>query len=184
MISLITIDLGSIEYYDSTENEFVYEDGGKVRFEYSLRMLYAWEGTWKKAFLKDSKELTTEEAIDFYMKMALDPIDMKFMTGKVMEALSNYVNDSQTATTFTNSQNGNTSPSEKGKTYTSEELYAMMITANVPLEFEDRNLNRLITILRIISTKNTPPSKMSKTDVYRQNANLNAERKKRLNTKG
>lgn len=180
---MITIDLGTLEYYDSEKNEFVYEEGGKVRFEYSLKMLYEWEGKWKKAFLKGNKNLTTEEAVDFYIMMALDPIDKKFMTGEAMETLSKYVNDPQTATTFADGQNGNTSPS-KGKIFTSEELYAMMITSNVPLDFENRNLNRLITILRVISVQNTPPKKMSKNDIYRQNAALNAERKARLNTKG
>lgn len=182
---MITIDLGSLEYYDSSKNEFVYEEGGKARFEYSLKMLYEWEGKWKKAFLKDNKDLTTEEAVDFYMTMALDPIDQKFMTGEVMETLSKYINDSQTATTFTDlkGQNENNSLS-KGKVYTSEELYAMMITSNVPLDFENRNLNRLIAILRIISAQNNPPKKMSTNEIYKQNATLNAERKARLNTKG
>lgn len=186
MIYLITIDLGSIEYYDSEKNEFVYEDGGKVRFEYSLKMLYEWEGKWKKPFLKESQDLTSEEALDFYMMMALDPIDEKFMTGEVMKKLSDYINDSQTATKFSshgNSQNGNNTPS-KGKVYTAEELYAMMITAQIPLEFENRNLNRLITILRVISNNNEPPKKMSKQDILRQNAQLNAERRRRMKTRG
>lgn len=183
---MIIIELGTVEYYDSGKNEFIYEVGGKSRFEYSLKMLYEWEGKWKKAFLKDNKNLTAEEALDFYIMMALDPIDKKFMTIEVMNTLSEYVNDSQTATTFTDSskgQNGNNSPS-KGKTFTSEELYAMMITSNVPLDFENRNLNRLLTILRVISVQNNPPKKMSKNDIYRQNATLNAERKAKLNTKG
>lgn len=181
---MITINLGQLEYYNSAENEFIYEQGGVVRFEYSLKVLYEWEGVWKKPFLKDQAGLTNEEVIDFYLRMALDPIDKKFMTRDVMETLSEYVRDPQTATTFTDHVNGQNANKTSSKTFTSEELYAMMIASNIPLEFENRNLNRLITILRIVSTKNSPPKKMSKNDIYKQNATLNAQRKAKLKSKG
>lgn len=181
---MITIDLGTIEYYDGNLNEFVYDEGGIVRFEYSLKVLYDWEGKWKKPFLKG--ELTDNEWLDFYMMMALDPIEERFMTENVMRMLAEYISDSNTATTFTsidNGQNGNKT-SSKGKLYTAEELYAMMFEAGIDIEFETRNLNRLLVILRIISSHNSPPKKMSKNDVYRQNASLNAQRKAQMKTKG
>lgn len=181
---MITIKLGSNEYYDSESNKFVCEDGVMVRFEYSLKVLYDWEGKWRKPFLKGG--LTDAEWFDFCMMMAIDPIEEKFMTNEVIEILSDYIKDSNTATVFGSnqqSQNGNNT-SSKGKFYTSEELYALMITANVPIEFETRNLNRLLTILKIISSHNSPPKKMSKQDVYKQNASLNAQRKAKMNSKG
>lgn len=181
---MITIDLGNIEFYDSTKNEFVYEHGGIVRFEYSLRALYEWEGKWKKPFLKNDKELTGEELIDFYMKMALDPIDIRFMTIDVMKKLSEYINDPQTATVFTDKSDGSSRNKKSNKTFTSEELYAMMTASNVPLDFENRNLNRLMVVLRIISNYNNPPKKMSRNDILKENARLNAERKAKLNSKG
>jgi hypothetical protein len=180
---VLTIDLGTIEYYDGNSNQFVYDDVGVVRFEYSLKVLYDWEGKWKKPFLKG--ELTDEELVDFYMMMALDPIKEEALTDDVMEKLSTYIGDSGTATkfySFDNGQNGNSSAS--GKTYTAEELYALMISANVPIEFENRNLNRLLVILRIISSHNSPPKKMSKEEIYRQNRELNAQRRAQLKTKG
>lgn len=181
---MLTLDLGVIEYYDSKNNEFIYEEGGIVRFEYTLKVMYEWEGRWKKPFLKG--ELTNEELFDFYIRMAIDPIDPRFMTEKVMNVLSDYIGDSQTATVFSSGvegQNGNKT-SSKGKIYTAEEIYALMVMANVPLEFENRNLNRLLTMLKIISSYNSPPKKMSKSDIYKQNAQLNAARKRKLNTKG
>lgn len=162
----------------------MYEEGGTVRFEYSLKVVYDWEGKWQKSFLKG--ELTDDEWFDFYMMMALDPIDEKFMTHEVMDTLAKYIGNSNTATKFSSNQqgqNGNNG-STKGKIYTAEELYALMVMANVPLEFEYRNLNRLLVTLRIISSYNNPPKKMSKQDVYRQNASLNAQRKAKLQTKG
>lgn len=178
---MITIDLGTIEYFDSNTNEFVYDEGGIVRFEYSLKVLYDWEGKWKKPFLKGN--LTEEELVDFYMTMALDPIKEQFITNNVMNMLSNYIADSHTATTFTTTPDGQ-SGSAKSKVYTAEEIYALMSKDNIPLEFENRNLNRLLVILRIIATYNAPPKKMSKHDVMRQNASLNAQRKAQMKTKG
>jgi hypothetical protein len=180
---LISVDLGTIEYYDSNSNEFVYETGGIVRFEYTLRVVYDWEAKWKKPFLKGG--LTEEETVDFYTMMALDPIKKTFLTGEVMSILSKYISDPQTATTFSQGgQNDNQQSSKSGKIYTAEEVYALMFVAQVPLEWEDRNLNRLLTILRIISIYNNPPKKMSNEDIIKQNRELNAQRRAQLKTKG
>lgn len=181
---MITIDLGTIEYYDGKTNQFVYDEGGTVRFEYSLKAIYDWENKWKKPFLKGN--LTNREMVDFYMTMALDPVKEEFMTDEVMEKLASYIADSNTATTFATPQEGQNggNPFSKGKVYTAEELYALMFMASVPLEFETRNLNRLLVVLKIISSYNNPPKKMSKQDIYKQNAELNRMRKQQMNTKG
>jgi hypothetical protein len=181
---MITIDLGMIEYYDGKSNEFVYDEGGIVRFEYSLKVLYDWESKWRKPFLKGG--LTDDEQIDFFMMMALDPIKKEFLTRDVMKTLSDYITDTNTATTFTTlpEDEGGKATVNKSKLYTAEEIYALMFSSGIPLEFENRNLNRLLTILRIISTHNTPPKKMSKQDVLKQNASLNAQRKAMLKSKG
>jgi hypothetical protein len=181
--SVITIDLGTIEYYDSSTNQFVYATGGIVRFEYSLKVIYDWECKWLKPFLKGG--LTDEEMVDFYAMMALDPIDKEFLTLEVQAILSKYIESSHTATTFTTYDEGqNGSNSSKGKIYTAEELYALMFTAQVPIEFENRNINRLFVILKIIQSYNEPPKNMSKSDILRQNSELNAKRRAMLNTKG
>lgn len=180
---MITIDLGVYEYYDDYKQEFVTEKGGLARFEYSLKVLYEWESRWRKPFLKG--ELTEQESLDFYKLMAIDPIDEKFLTMEVIEILTDYVRDTNTATTFTthdSGQNGNNN--RKNKIYTAEEIYALMFSAGVPLEFENRNLNRLMIILRIIGSYNQPPKKMSRQDILRQNASLNEQRKAKLKTKG
>ncbi|MCU7525655.1 MAG: hypothetical protein HF308_14350 [Ignavibacteria bacterium] len=181
---LITINLGTLEYFDESTNQFITEDGGIVRFEYTLKTVYDWEFKWRKPFLKG--ELTEEESIDFYKMMALDPVNEGFLTGETAKLLADYIKDSSTATVFSagpEGQNGYQGPS-KGKIYTSEEIYALMFSAGVPLEFENRNLNRLMVILRIISTYNNPPKQMSQQDILRQNASINAQRRAMLNTKG
>lgn len=181
---MISIDLGRIEYFDDETSTFVYEDGGIVRFEYSLKMLYDWESKWKKPFLKGG--LTEQEWTDFCKMMALDDLNETFLTDDVKKILADYIQDTQTATTFStpnDSQNGKKT-SGKPKIYTAEEIYALMFTAGVPLEFETRNLNRLLIVLKIIGNYNTPPKKMNKQDIMKQNKSLNAQRKAMLKTRG
>jgi hypothetical protein len=178
---MLTIDLGTIEKYDSETNEFVYETGGIVRFEYSLKAIYEWEGIYKKPFL--GGELTYSEMLMIYKCMALDEFDLKFITHDIAKTLSDYISDSNTATTFSNNSPGG-QVSNKKTVHTSEEIYAMMFSSSIPLEFENRNLNRLLTILRVISVQNSPPKKMTKDEVLKQNINLNKQRKAQMNTKG
>ena len=68
---MIQIDLGTLEYYDEESNEFHYEDGGVVRFEYSLKAMYQWEAKWRIPFLKE--EHTDEGLKDFFYMIVLDP---------------------------------------------------------------------------------------------------------------
>lgn len=186
---MITLNIGAGEFYDETNNEFVYKKGVIVRFEYTLKVVYDWESRWKKPFLKGGPtevEHTEEQLIDLYKRMALDPIDEDLITGDVMSILAKYITEPQTATTFStyqNSQNGNNT-SSKGKVHTAEELYALMFSAGIPLEFENRNLNRLLVILKIIAHNNAPKKKMSHQDVIRQNAELNRQRREEMKTKG
>ncbi len=177
---MLTIDLGTLEIFDGDKNEFTYETGGIVRFEYSLKAVYEWEGKWKKPFLKG--ELTYNETIDFYKFMALDEFDTKFINDDVIKIISDYILNEGTATKFSDTKSD--TPTVKGRTHTSEEIYAMMFSAGIPLEFENRNLNRLLTILRIISVQNNPPKKMSKEEILKQNANLNKQRRAQMKTKG
>lgn len=180
---MIAIDLGTLEYYDELNNQFHYEEGGIVRFEYSLKAMYDWEAKWKKPFLAGN--YNEEELKDFFYMMAIDELDKKFLTRKTMEVLSKYIGSTQTATKFTapkTNQNGNNS--NRGKIYTAEEIYGLMFMNQVPLEFENRNLNRLLVILRVISSYNQPKQKMSQSDIYEQNRRLNEERKRKYKTKG
>ena len=178
------MNLGNTEYYDDNTNRFVYDEGVVVRFEYSLKVLYEWESKWRKPFLKG--EHTEQELVDFYKSMALDPIEDKHLTMDAMRDLADYIKDTDTATTFSsneNDQNGN-NLTKKPKIYTAEELYALMFSAGVPIDFENRNLNRLLIILKIIGSYNNPPKKMSKQDILKQNTSLNAQRKAQMKTKG
>ena len=175
----ISINLGSIEHYDSVENVFNKKDIGVVEFEYTLKAVYEWECKWKKPFLKG--DLTPEETIDIFLRMAKTKIQPEYLNLEAIKTLSDYIRDPQTATTFNITSGGSKGP---GKFQTSEEIYALMILNNVPIEFENRNLNRLMTILRIIGLKSEPPKKMTKEEVLRQNSELNRLRKEQMKSRG
>lgn len=180
---MLVIELEPLEYYDDSINEFVYVDGGTVRFEYSLKAVYDWEAKWRRPFLKGDP--TDEELVDFFLTMAIDPMDERFMTVEVMEELSQYIEDTPTATTFSkgdNNQNGDNN--HIGKSYTAEEIYGLMFMHQIPIILEERNLNRLLVILKIIGNYNQPKEKMSQGDIYAQNRKLNEERRLQYQTKG
>lgn len=175
---MITINLGVIEEYDAQTNEFNKIEGGIVRFEYSLKVVYDWEGIWRKPFL--NSKLTDEQYISLFKLMALDPLDERFINDELALTLVKYINDQSTATVFSNNDKTNNS----SKFITAEELYVTMFQAGFPLELENINLNRLMVMLRILSNKSEKPKKMSRQDVLRQNAELNRQRREALKTKG
>ena len=177
---MITIQTEELEFFDTDSETFYTEPSVSIRFEHSLKAIYEWEAMWKKPFLKG--ELTAEEWLSYYKLMALDEIEDFHLTSSVIRQLARYVSDPQTATTFRThgeGQNGN-----KGKHLTAEEIYEHMFSAQIPLEFENRNFNRLMTILRIFNNKHSEPKKMSKADVIRQNKELNKIRREKMQTKG
>lgn len=180
---MITIKIDELEFYDDKTNTFIHYPARSVDFEYSLKAVALWEGKWKEPFLSIEFREDDIRLPDFYRCMATDPtLPLEYITDKVSLELANYIGDSQTATTFS-SQN-ESKPQGRGKQYTSEEIYALMFMNSVPLEMENRNLHRLLVVLRVISVYTNPPKKMSQQEIFRQNQRLNEERKKKYNTKG
>ena len=85
-----------------------------------------------------------------------------------------------TATTFTQTDKNTV----KGEQITADLIYYYMVTFHIPFECEKWHINRLITLIRVCSEKSQPNKKMSKGEIMRRNAELNAKRKKELNTRG
>ena len=74
--------------------------------------------------------------------------------------------------------------SSTGEQITSELIYYWMIAFNVQFEWQKWHLNRLITLIEVCETKNSPPKKMSNGELMNRNRALNAANRKRFNTKG
>jgi hypothetical protein len=67
---------------------------------------------------------------------------------------------------------------------TAEIIYYWMISLKIPLEWENRHLNRLFTLIKVCNQKNAPEKKMNKRDMIAQRNMLNAQRKAAHNTQG
>lgn len=158
--------------------------GGDVVLEHSLLSVYQWESKWKKPFLVRKLQMTPEESADYIRCMVVegdvDPLAFFFIKEEDMKRIQDYMEDPMSATTFgkSNERGG------RGTVVTAEIIYWQMVVLGIPIEFEKRHLNHLLTLIKVCSIKNGPKQKMSKRDIYKSNRELNAARKKQLNTKG
>lgn len=181
---MLTINIPiSPEGWDEKKQEFVDPKVQTLQLEHSLVSLSKWESKWKKPFYS-KKEMTEEETLDYIKCMTLtknvssDVYD--HLTRENIKAVMDYIGDSMTATTFGMNEKG---PNNR-EVITSELIYYWMIASNIPFECQKWHLNRLITLIRVCSIKNTPPKKRSKRELMSRNAALNASRRQQMNTKG
>ena len=177
-----------IELWDYDTESFIVRPATReqtLQLEHSLVSLSKWESKWCKPFLSEEK-MTEEESIDYIRCMTITqnvPLEVyDNIPNGVIEEVSDYIAKPMTATWFSDS--GKKGRKKNSKAVTAEVIYHWMIALNIPVKFEKWHLNRLITLIRVCNVKNQPPKKMSKKDVMSRNAQLNAARRKQLNTKG
>lgn len=180
---MLTITIEGNETYDEVANEFSSDGDVLVHLEHSLLSVSKWESIHQKPFLSSEKK-TTEEVLDYIRCMILDPILdpdlLKRVTQRNLEEIQAYIDSTQSATTFGNMPGGR----GPGEVITSELIYFWMVSFNIPLECESWHLNRLFSLIRICGIKNSKPKKMSRSELARHNADLNAQRRKEYNTSG
>lgn len=173
----------SQEGWDEEKQEFVEPRYQTLQLEHSLVSLSKWESKWQKPFYS-KKEMTDEEALDYIKCMTLsknvDPDVYKHITRENVKEVMDYIENPMTATTFGKNDKGQVNK----EVITSELIYYWMIASNIPLECQKWHLNRLITLIRVCSIKNTPPKKRSKREIMSRNAALNAARRQQMNTSG
>lgn len=185
---MLKIKIEAQELFDNEKQEFINIKEQTLLLEHSLSSISKWESKWKKPFLstKKNSDKTIEETIDYIKCMTLNSnIDndvYNFLSESNIKLINDYIKDSMTATTFYSQDSTNTIINRE--TVTSELIYYWMLSNNIPIECEKWHINRLLTLIRIFSIKNTPPKKMNKNEIISRNAALNAARKKQLHTKG
>ena len=178
---MLNIRIKPIELFDDDKQEFINIEEQDILLEHSLVSISKWESKWHKPFISSSK--TNEELIDYIRCMIIsdnnDKNIYKYLSNENLNEINEYISDSMTATTFFE-QNNNS----RKEIITSELIYFWMVSFNIPIQCENWHLNRLLTLIRICSIKNTPAKKMSKNEIMSRNAQLNAMRKQTLHTKG
>jgi hypothetical protein len=179
---VLSITVLGNEYFDEERSEFVYPESEVVELEHSLAVLSRWEAKHEKPFL-GKKDKTQEELLD-YVRMMIqsdtDPAVISRFTEENFEQIGAYMNSKMTATWFSDIPG----QARNGETITAELIYYWMSSFSIPLEFENRHINQLFTVIRIHSLKNQKPKKMSKAEALRKQRELNAQRQKDLGTRG
>ena len=180
---MLRITIPAVEQWDETRQEFVYTKEQTLQLEHSLVSLSKWESKWCKAFLTNANK-THEETLDYIRCMTLakdiNPDVYNNLTSEHFEQINKYIEAPMTATSFSDDKKSRGSR----EVITAELIYYWMIALNIPFECQKWHLNRLLTLIRVCNVKNTPPKKMSKSEITRRNAALNASRRKQLNSKG
>lgn len=181
---MLTIKVPETEKWDENKQEFVYGKEFNLQLEHSLISLSKWESKWRKPFL--SKEgMSEEQVIDYVKCMTLTqnvPEDVYARLSKEnFYEVANYIDSPMTATWFGQAD-------DKGKInneqVTSELIYYWMIALQIPFECQKWHLNRLLTLIRVCNIKNSPPKKMSRAEIAKRNAELNAKRRASMQSKG
>ena len=171
------------ENYDEKTGEFIDPRCEILQLEHSLVSLSKWESKWCKAFLSQKKQ-TAEEILDYIKCMTItpnvDPDVYNHLTEDHILKIKKYIQAPMTATHVSEDKNGK----RNQDVVTSELIYYWMISLQIPFECQYWHLNRLITLVKVCNRKNSKPKKTPQRDLMRQNAELNAARRKRLNSKG
>lgn len=178
----ITVPI-SPEGWDEEKQEFVEPKSQTLQLEHSLVSLSKWESKWQKPFYS-KKDMSNEETLDYIKCMTLtknvDPDVYNHLTQENIKTILDYIGNPMSATTFGKETNAG----NNREIITSELIYYWMIASNIPFECQKWHLNRLITLIRVCSIKNSPPKKRSKRDIMSRNAALNASRRKQFNSNG
>ena len=181
---MLIITIPENDLWDEQTNRFIHINEQTIRLEHSLVSLSKWESKWCKPFLSSIDERTNEELLDYIKCMTLtqnvNPNVYYGLTVENIKQINDYIHAPMTATTFSDNNN----KKQNSQKLTSEVIYYLMIAFNIPFECQKWHLNRLITLIRVCDVKSSPGKKMSKADVLRQQAELNAKRRKQLNSKG
>lgn len=182
---MLQITIPAAEYFNEETNEFINTKEVTLTLEHSLVSLSKWESKWCKPFLSKKEKKTFEETVDYIKCMTLtqnvDPTVYSRLGRNNIEKIQQYIDNPHTATIIYEDPNA---PKTNKETITSELIYYWMVALNIPFECQKWHLNRLLTLIRICNIKNKPPKKLSQRQLMSRNAQLNAARRQRLNSKG
>lgn len=179
---MLEIIIPEYEVFDERDETFIIYEETTLKMEHSLISVAKWESKWHKPFLsKTPKE--PEEINDYIKCMTINrnvpDSTFQMITRDQYTMINDYMANPMTATTFSETTKGS-----GGEIMTAELIYYYMIANSIPVEFEKWHINRLLTLIRVCNIKSQTPKKKSNNEILRNNAALNAARRRKLNTKG
>ena len=179
---MLKITVPAFEEFDDENQTFITTKSQILQLEHSLVSLSKWESKWCKPFLSKGDK-TPEETIDYIRCMTItqnvDPNVYRGLTQVNINQVKDYIDAPMTATVFSkiNKKTNN-------EIITSEIIYYLMISMNIPFECQKWHLTRLLTLINVCNIKNQPSKKMNKREIAQRNAALNAARRQQFNSKG
>lgn len=185
---MLTLNIEKKELFNDKTGEFETVDPASLCLEHSLVSLSKWESKWHKSFL-NTENKSEEELIDYVKCMTLsqnvNPKIYSTLSIDNIKKINSYISDSMTATSFSEIRQEGSRPSKK-EIITSELIYYWLVAYQIPFECQKWHLNRLLTLIKICSIKNSggKEDKMSKRSVMSSNRALNMARRQALNSKG
>ena len=175
---MLQITIPATELWDEKNEVFIYTKAQTLQLEHSLVSLSKWEMHWHKPFLSKVQK-TPEEIVDYIKCMTItqnvNPDVYNYLSIENLDQINKYIDNPMTATTFKKD------PNEKRNNdiITAEIIYYWMTALNIPLECQKWHINKLLTLIRVYNIKNSPKKKKSREQVLRENAALNAARRKK-----
>lgn len=180
---MLEIEVGEIELFDEESSRIIKTKPIRLKLEHSLLSISKWETKWHIPFLQQN-EKTYEQFIDYVRCMTItqniDENVYRSLSVQTLLQIKQYIDDPMTATWFAKESNSR----KNSRVVTSELIYCWMTQNQIPFECEKWNFNRLLTLIKVCSTENAPKKKMSGKNVLKQNASINAQRKKAMHTRG
>lgn len=181
---MLKLTIQGSELWDDEAEVFKYTDDVVLELEHSLVSLSKWEAKYHKLFLNDDPK-TDEESFGYFLAMLVTPdVDQEVferLTEEHVEAVNAYINDPMTGSTVTELQKNGPKSSER---ISSELIYFWLSQYQIDVDCQTWHLNRLFTLIKIHHAKSEKPKKMNKQSRVQQMADLNAQRKAKLGSKG
>lgn len=174
------------EMWDEAANfgagAFVTTPSVVLTFEHSLLSLSKWEQIHEVPFLGE-KPKSQEQTLSYILCMCLTkevPSDIfsRFAQAHYQQ-IQDYVGRSMTATTFHNLPR-----TGRREVITAELIRYWMISLGIPIQFEERHLAELFTIIKVFDAKNSKQKKKPREQVLAEQRELNARRRAELGTTG
>lgn len=184
---MLKITIPKQELWDEANQIFINVEEKTLQLEHSLISVKKWESKWHKPFLGKG-EKSVEETIDYIKCMTLtqnvDPFVYYGITNEIIDQVSAYIDDPMTATTIWD-RGKNSGGLPKKEKITAEVLYCAMIERGIPFECQKWHLNQLIMLIRVFNERNKlEGKKRSSKEIGKEQAAINAARRKALHSKG
>lgn len=187
---MLTIEVPKKEFFipDGDSGTFCSIPSTTIVLEHSLVSLSKWESKWKIPLLDKRYPKTDEQVVDYIRCMTVtknvNPLVYMALSQENIDEVEAYIGDSMTATWFSDEEEKTTGQSAA---VTAEVIYAWMVNLSIPVELERWHINRLLTLIHVLSEFNKPKDKkkkQSRASMLARREAINEARKKKYNTKG